>query len=129
MRSVFFVLFVLFTSINYSQEVKQDSIYTEVQVLPEYSDGGMDGFRRHVMRHFNAPTVKKNIIGEIIIECVVEKDGTLTDCKIVQDLGFGTGKEGLRVVKNSKKWNPGFVNGVPVRTRHRIPIKLSIQNL
>ena len=46
---------------------------------------------------------------------VVEKDGSLTDIKVIRDIGYGTGKEAIRVLKKCPKWTPGEQNGKKVR--------------
>jgi protein TonB len=50
----------------------------------------------------------------------VEKDGSLTDIK-VRDIGYGTGKEAVRVLTKSPRWNPGIQNGKPVRVLYSDP--------
>jgi protein TonB len=55
---------------------------------------------------------------------VVEKDGSVTDIKIIRDLGYGTGKEAKRVLENSPKWKPGIQNGRPVRVQYNLPISI-----
>ncbi|MBC7438691.1 MAG: energy transducer TonB, partial [Flavobacterium sp.] len=59
-----------------------------------------------------------------IVQFVVEKDGKLTDIKILRDLGFGTGKEAIRVLNSSPKWKPGIQNGRPVRVLYNLPISI-----
>ncbi|MGE4348010.1 MAG: energy transducer TonB, partial [Flavobacteriaceae bacterium] len=58
----------------------------------------------------------------------VETDGSLTDIKVIRDLGYGTGAEAVRVLKKSKKWKPGTQNGKPVRVKYTLPISINIQN-
>jgi protein TonB len=52
----------------------------------------------------------------------VEKDGSLTDIKVLRDIGYGTGKEAVRV--KSPRWNPGIQNGKPVRVLYSLPIQI-----
>ena len=57
---------------------------------------------------------------------IVEKDGSLTDIKIDRKLGFGTDEEAVRVLKLSEKWNPGKINGQPIRVKYNIPIAFKL---
>ena len=54
----------------------------------------------------------------------VEKDGSLTDIKVIRDIGYGTGKEAIRVLKKCPKWTPGEQNGKKVRVLYSLPITI-----
>lgn len=58
------------------------------------------------------------------MEFIVEKDGILSEFKIVKDLGYGIGNEAIRVLKLSPAWTPGSENGKPVRVLYRLPITI-----
>ena len=52
-------------------------------------------------------------------------EGSLTQLKAVDNLGYGTKKEALRVVSKFKRWNPGMENGIPTRTQLTITLKFN----
>jgi len=56
---------------------------------------------------------------------VIEKDGSLADIKVLRDVGFGTGKEAIRVLELCPKWSPAEQNGKRVRCTYSLPISLS----
>jgi protein TonB len=58
----------------------------------------------------------------------VEKNGALTDIKVLRSLGGGTDEEAVRVLKASPKWTPGVQNGKQVRVKYNIPISFSLSN-
>ena len=58
---------------------------------------------------------------------MVEKDGSLTDIKVVRDLGFGTKEEALRMLRNAPRWRPGEQNGKKIRVKYSLPITLDIR--
>mgnify|MGYP003411423114 CR=1 FL=1 len=62
--------------------------------------------------------------GKVFVSFVVEKDGSLTDIKVIRDIGYGTGKEAIRVLKQCPKWNPGEQNGKKVRVLYSLPINI-----
>jgi protein TonB len=65
----------------------------------------------------------------IIVQFVVEKDGSLTGIKILRDPGYGLGKEAERVLKSVKtKWSPGIQNGKPVRASYNLPITINVKS-
>lgn len=64
--------------------------------------------------------------GRVICTFVVEKDGTITDIRILRGVSPGIDKEAVRVVSEMPKWNPGFQNGKPVRVRFTLPVHFKI---
>lgn len=106
-----------------------NQIYTAVEVMPEYPDGGQEGFRKYIGREFSPDRVKTDrpLKGTMIVKFVVEPDGSLTDIAVERDLGYGAGAEAIRVIKKSKKWKPGIQNGRNVRVRYRVPFSINIQ--
>ena len=102
--------------------VEDNTVYTAVEVKPEFP-GGMQKFYDFVGKNFKTPE-DEEISGKITVQFVVEKDGSLTDIKIVRDLGFGTGKEAERVLRKCPKWKPGIQNGRPVRVLYSLPISI-----
>ena len=94
-----------------------------VEVKPEFP-GGNDEMNKFVSKNFNIPEqlmTQKNP-KKIIALFVVEKDGTLTDIKILRDAGFDSGAEAIRILKMMPKWKPGEQNGKKVRCLFSIPI-------
>jgi periplasmic protein TonB len=60
----------------------------------------------------------------VFVSFVIEKDGSLTDIKVLKDAGFGTGDEAIRVLKKCKNWVPGEQSGKKVRCSYTLPINL-----
>ena len=73
----------------------------------------------------------KNISGTVVASFVVEKDGTISDAKIIKDIGGGCGEEVLRIVNAMNEvfihWRPGMKAGKPVRTRFNLPVKFRLE--
>ncbi|RZJ98705.1 MAG: hypothetical protein EOO46_24585 [Flavobacterium sp.] len=105
-------------------KIVEDSnqIYTAVEVKPDFP-GGLQKFYDFVGKNYKVPE-DEDIKGKVFVQFVVERDGTLTDIKVIRDLGFGTGKEAIRVLKKSPKWKPGIQNGRPVRVLYSLPISI-----
>ncbi len=96
-----------------------------VEVMPEYP-GGINKFLQWVGSNykFPKPASEAEISGRMIVQFVVEKNGTLTDIKVPKDLGFGTGDAAKELIANSVKWKPGIQNGKPVRVQYTLPLML-----
>jgi len=101
--------------------------FASIEVLPEFP-GGMPKFYAYVGKNYNYPAMarEQGVSGRVTLSFIVEKDGSLTDIKVVRDLGMGTGEEAVRVLKNSPKWKPGVQNGRPVRVAYTLPIMLNL---
>lgn len=131
MRYKFFLIFVLtFTLFSvYAQKETDEPVYILVDKIPEYSDGGVDGLRKHVMKNFRTPDIKGKLSGEIITEFIVEVDGSISDIKIVQDPGHGLGDEVIRILKKTKKWIPAIKGDKYVRYKNVFPLKININDV
>mgnify|MGYP003619972763 FL=1 len=78
----------------------------------------MEAFYKYIKTNYKTPdeAKKQSVSGKIILSFIVEKDGKLSDIKILRDLGFGTGEEAVRVLSKSPNWKPGKLNDTVVRT-------------
>jgi TonB family protein len=65
--------------------------------------------------------------GMVVLQFVVEKDGSITNIKIVRDAGAGCGDEARRVVSLMPRWNPGKQRGRPVRVQFTLPVKFLLE--
>ena len=119
--------FISEDSTNETYSINQDSIFKKPDVMPKF-EGGMDDLYRFIGKNYMYPAEaqKANVQGRLLYSFVVERDGSLVDIKLIQDIGHGTGEEGLRVLKLSPKWEPGLVNGKPVRVEFTLPIQLNL---
>jgi protein TonB len=98
--------------------------------MPSYP-GGDDALAKFVQKHMIVPyDVKMNARQSITIytEVVVEKDGRLSEIKVVKDGGYpSAGEAAQKVIESMPKWNPGFQDIWPVRVRVVIPIKIKME--
>ena len=94
---------------------------------PNYP-GGLEKFYKYLGDNIKYPPMaaENNIQGKVLVSFTVEKDGSLTDLKVERKLGYGTDEEAMRVLKLSKRWNPGMQNGKPVRVKYNIPISFNL---
>ncbi|AYN06218.1 MULTISPECIES: energy transducer TonB [unclassified Flavobacterium] len=93
-----------------------------IEVKPEFP-GGIEKFYKFVANNYRTPE-EEGLKGKVYVTFVVEKDGSLTDIKVLRDIGYGTGPEAIRVLKKCPKWNPGEQNGKKVRVLYSLPITI-----
>jgi hypothetical protein len=106
---------------------KPDYIYSSagIEVQPEYSEGRMK-FIEDFNKKFRLK-VDQDLKGRIFLEFVVERNGTLSNIKVIRDLGFGSGKEAVRVIQSLPKWKPAVQEGKTLRVRYSLPLMIDIK--
>jgi protein TonB len=99
---------------------------TELDKLPEFP-GGINKFYTYVGNNFEKPEIDAANSLKIYVAFVIEKDGSMTDIKVLKDPGYGLGREAIRVLKSLKtKWSPGMIGSKPVRTSYNLPITVQM---
>lgn len=138
-RIYLFALFFLFFLSGHCQEIikgfntDRDSTQKEVFTMvdtPPFFPGGDDARIQFLSENINYPDSAriKGIEGTVLATFVVERDGTLSDVKILKGIGGGCDEEVLRVIKAMPRWNPGIQRGKPVRVQFNMPLKFSLSD-
>ncbi|WP_181248503.1 energy transducer TonB [Flavobacterium magnum] len=107
-------------------EATDEKIYSGVDIAPQFP-GGMQKFYGYVANNFMVPEDLESP-GTIFVSFVVEKDGSLTDIKVLRDLGHGTAEQTKALMEKSPKWTPGTQNGKAVRVQYSLPIKIMVDD-
>ena len=105
-----------------------DSIYNNVEVMPEFP-GGMEAMMKYLSENIKYPeqAKEKNTQGRVLVTFIVEKNGSISDVKVVKGIGNGCDEEAVRVISAMPKWKPGMQNGKKVRVNFAIPISFKLQ--
>ena len=117
------VFFGFFCSLARAQEkfvtlpVDSNRIFTMVEKMPEFPNGGITGFFKYLTDSLRYPerARERSIQGRVILTCVVEKDGSLDNVRILKNLSKETDAEAIRLITVCPKWIPGYQNGKPAR--------------
>lgn len=104
----------------------ENSVFTVVEKMPEFP-GGEKKMNKFIQKNIIYPP-KARLEGRggiSYITFVVEKDGSLSDIKVLKGASGGTDldEEALRVIKSMPKWKPGKQNGKKVRAVYNLPIR------
>jgi periplasmic protein TonB len=104
--------------------IDQNIIYNSsgVEVQPIFP-GGMKEFYHFIGKNYKTPDIA-GLKGKVLISFIIEKDGSITDIKVLKDIGYGTGNEATRVLNLSPKWTPAEQNGKTVRCAYVLPIAI-----
>jgi protein TonB len=106
-----------------------DKIYTGVQENPQPA-GGFSVLYKFLGENIKYPREmkEKGVQGKVMVQFIVEKDGSLTNIKAVRGPGYGAEEESVRVMGLSPKWIPGQQDGKSVRVQFTIPISFALGN-
>lgn len=105
----------------------QDAIYNMVDKQPSFP-GGLEAFGKFLSNTIHYPQSDREAgrSGRVIATFIVERDGSLTDIKIVRTPSVSMGDESVRVLLRSPKWNPGIKDGKAVRVSYTVPISFTL---
>ena len=111
-------------------ESAPEEIFTVVEQMPSFPGGEGELFK-YLSTNIKYPAFEADngITGRCIVTFVVEKDGSITDVRVLRGVSGGPGcdKEALRVVKAMPTWKPGKQNGRSARVQYNLPINFSLK--
>lgn len=84
---------------------------------------GMSDFYSFIAKNYRTPSLQ-GLQGKVYITFIIDTDGSLSDFKILRDIGHGTGEEAIRVLKKAEKWIPGKMRGMPAKVSYSLPITI-----
>ena len=125
-----FLCLVSFQNVNSQTEPiapdtnEDNSVYNSagLEIKPEYN-GGFNKFYEYIAKNYRTPDVP-GLKGKLLVSFVVEKDGSITDIKVLKDIGYGTGEEAIRILKKCPNWTPAEQKGKKVRCTFMLPINI-----
>ncbi|MCR5424257.1 MAG: TonB family protein [Bacteroidales bacterium] len=120
------------SSMNNDKEEYVDNgdttVHTPIDNGPEFP-GGMESLYKYLAENLKYPDLARNgnIEGQVFVRFVVEKDGSISNVRVMRDIGGGCGAEAIRVIKSMPKWRPGTIKGNPVREEFNLPISFNLR--
>ena len=111
-----------------TKEVEEDVIHVSVEVMPEFP-GGSAELLKYLSTHIKYPTMSQEMgsQGRVIVQFVVDKDGSITNPTVVRGVDAYLDKEAIRVISGMPKWKPGVQNGKKVRVKYTVPVVFRLQ--
>lgn len=106
----------------------KEEVFMVAEQMPEYP-GGMKEMLKFLQENVKYPenAMKNNVQGRVIVQFVVEKDGTPTEFKVLRSVDPDLDAEALRVMKAMPKWKPGMQKGQVVRVKFTVPVSFKLQ--
>jgi protein TonB len=110
------------------ESAEEAQIFMVVESMPEYP-GGEASLYTFLAENIKYPQMAKEsgIQGRVFVTFVVERDGRVTDVRVLRGIGGGCDEEAIRVVQSMPKWTPGKQRGKSVRVQYNLPVKFTLQ--
>ena len=108
--------------------VEETKIFTVVEQMPMYpgGDAALMGYLRDNI-HYPTVAAEYGVQGRVVVGFVVERDGSITDVKVLRSVDPSLDREAMRVVKSMPRWTPGKQNGSAVRVKYQVPVTFRLQ--
>lgn len=100
-----------------------EQLFDVVQQMPQFP-GGDAALFEYLSTHIKYPAIaeENKVQGRVIVTFVVERDGSISNVKVVKHVDPSLDREAMRVVATMPRWIPGKQNGETVRVKHTVPI-------
>lgn len=107
---------------------EENKVFDVVEQMPSFP-GGQAALMQWLSSNMKYPTIaaENGVQGRVIVQFVVEKDGSVTDVHVAKSVDPSLDKEAARVVKAMPKWIPGKQNGSAVRVKYTVPVTFKLQ--
>ena len=111
-------------------ELKGSPVFEVVEQMPEYPDGGMAGLMEYFKKNIRYPEAAKKAgtQGRVIVQFLVNKDGSISDAKPLRSVDPALDAEAIRLVNAMPKWKPGMQRGEAVTVKYTVPVKFSLDD-
>jgi protein TonB len=107
---------------------EETKVFDVVEQMPSFPGGDAE-LMKFLHDHIKYPVVaeENGIQGRVIAQFVVERDGSISDVKVIKSVDPSLDKEAVRVLKSMPKWIPGKQNGSAVRVKYTVPVTFRLQ--
>ncbi|MCD8261432.1 MAG: energy transducer TonB, partial [Bacteroides sp.] len=110
------------------EEPEEEEIFQVVEQMPEFP-GGMAALMTWLSKNIKYPIIaqENGTQGRVIVQFVVNRDGTIVDPVVAKGVDPYLDKEALRVIAAMPKWSPGMQRGKAVRVKFTLPVQFKLQ--
>jgi protein TonB len=106
----------------------ENKVFDVVEQMPSFP-GGQGALMKYLSENVKYPVVaqENGVQGRVVVSFVVERDGSISDVKVVRSVDPSLDREAARVVKSMPNWIPGKQNGSAVRVKYTVPVSFRLQ--
>ena len=111
------------------EETPENYVFTFVDERPEFPGGGYAALYKWLHEHLEYPEIARenNIQGRVYCQFTVNRDGTITDIKVIKGVTPILVREAVRTLQKMPKWKPGKRNGKTVRTQFQVSVAFKLR--
>jgi protein TonB len=122
-----FLCTLSFGAFAQSEVSVDDEVFVVVEEQAEFP-GGLDSMYAYIVKNLKYPEAakEKGIEGRVFVSFIIEKDGSISNVKLLRGIGGGCDEASVEMVKNMPKWKPAKQRGKPVRCQFTLPIKFEL---
>lgn len=108
-------------------EADTNEIFVVVEQDPEFP-GGMDALYQWIGSNYKWPASARecDAFGNVYVTFIIEKDGSVSNIKLLRDIGCGHGEAVVEMLQHMPKWKPGKQHGKKVRVQFNLPVKIEL---
>lgn len=108
---------------NVAEQAEEPIQFRIVEQYPEFP-GGMTEYMKWLTRNLRYPDIARSqkIQGKVVVQFIVNQDGTIADAKVVKSVNPHLDREAMRVIRMMPSWKPGIQDNKPCRTMVAVPI-------
>ncbi len=113
-----------------TEKIEEETPFIVAEEMPSFQGGDLNTFRNWVMGNLVYPTLANEygISGRVIVNFVVEKDGSLTNIRVLQSPDPLLSEAAIAQLQKSPRWTPGKNRNIPVRIQYTMPIEFKLNN-
>ena len=107
---------------------EEAKVFDVVEQMPSFP-GGPSALMEYLHDHVKYPVVaqENGVQGRVVVSFIVERDGSITDVRVVRSVDPSLDREAQRVVSSMPRWTPGKQNGSAVRVKYNVPVSFRLQ--
>ena len=107
---------------------EEAKVFDVVEQMPSFP-GGPSALMEYLHDHVKYPVVaqENGVQGRVFVSFIVERDGSITDVRVVRSVDPSLDREAARVVSSMPRWTPGKQNGSAVRVKYNVPVSFRLQ--
>ena len=112
-----------------TDKLKGTPLYEVVEQMPEFPGGGMAAALEYIQKNMQYPeSAKENgTQGRAMVQFVVDKEGNVTEPKVIRSVDKELDAEAIRLVKSMPKWKPGMQKGQAVAVKYTMPVLFKLE--
>lgn len=109
-------------------QTQEAEIFVLVEEMPQFP-GGDQALLQYLADKIRYPAIAREnkIEGLVVVQFVIDENGTISQAQILRGIGGGCDEEALRVIAAMPRWKPGKQRGIPVKVRFNLPVRFQLK--